>query len=55
MDLNNGYIARAPEFMYEGSTWILKDRKLGDFYMGGYLALGKGMPPCHTSLEYSSM
>jgi hypothetical protein len=43
------------EFLYEGTTSILKDWKQGDFYMTSRHWEREGMPPYTYEIDYCSM
>jgi len=53
--LQNGYIARSNEFVFEGTTLILKNWIQGDFYMGSRHWERAGMPPYPYEIDYCSM
>ncbi len=53
--LQHGIIALSNEFVFEGTTSILKNWKQGDFYMASRHGERDGMPPYHYEIDYCSM
>jgi hypothetical protein len=53
--LKHGYVALSDEFVFEGTTLILKDRKHRDFYMASRRWEREGMPPYPYESDYCLM